>query len=263
MFKGILAATAVAALGFGGVLATATVSSAAVNPLQPFYHNESSVTSYLGDHMVPYWNSYNAPVDAEAVGQGYVDAFQAFSVGANLVHLSVRTDAGLSLSDPGPGSGALDNLVLRDTNDLGWQTFREIPTSYPGYVALQDVRTSQFVTDNGAGNQLTGVADGGGVFDGSVNQLWKFSNNNFNHYRGHHVNPNPNPTPTVTVSPGHHHPGPTPTATVTVTPTSTSTATATLTATEVVSGFVNGTGPVNDTAWQHCDSKEHWHSTLL
>jgi len=89
--------------------------------------------------------------------------------------------SGLCLSDPGPGFGTADLIVLRPCNNSKFQVW--VPTaseSVDGYFSWGNLASHQFLTSNGLRAQLTDVKDGtvgdpsNNVPDGRDSQLWKF-----------------------------------------------------------------------------------------
>jgi hypothetical protein len=88
--------------------------------------------------------------------------------------------SGLCLSDPGPGYGATDLLVLRPCNGSRFQTWTPIQNGDTSYYSWRNMASNQFITDNGLRVQLTDVKDGsvGNVNNnqptGAESQLWTF-----------------------------------------------------------------------------------------
>jgi hypothetical protein len=90
--------------------------------------------------------------------------------------------SGFCLSDPGPGYGTVDRIVLRPCNNSRFQTFKPFQDSvHTDYYSWRNMASNQFITDNGLRGQLTTVKDGH-VGDpgnnqptGDVSQLWIFT----------------------------------------------------------------------------------------
>jgi hypothetical protein len=87
----------------------------------------------------------------------------------------------LCLSDPGPGFGTADKIVLRPCNNSKFQTWRPTEsTVHSGYFAWSNLSSNQYITDNGLRGQLTDVKDGSvgsptnNKFNGRHDQLWQF-----------------------------------------------------------------------------------------
>lgn len=87
----------------------------------------------------------------------------------------------LCLSDPGPGFGTVDLIVLRHCNGSGYQTWKPYLDPVTGFYSWRNLASHQFITSNGFRGQLTDVKDGNvgtpgnnqPTFDHS--QLWQFT----------------------------------------------------------------------------------------
>lgn len=88
--------------------------------------------------------------------------------------------SGLCLSDPGPGFGTIDLIVLRPCNNSKFQVWVPTASAVSGYYSWKNLATNQFLTSNGLRAQLTDVKDGtvgdpsNNVPDGRESQLWQF-----------------------------------------------------------------------------------------
>lgn len=91
--------------------------------------------------------------------------------------------SGFCMSDPGPGFGAADLIVLRPCNDSAFQTW--VPTEDPdnsGWFAWRNVSSHQFLQSDGLRTQLTDVKDGtvghadnNQPIPGRTDQDWQFT----------------------------------------------------------------------------------------
>lgn len=192
--------TAIAAMAVLGGLAFAGTASATPFPV---LHNGGS-EQVLSNHDVftaPGNAGLNSPVLGEQENFNGGSEFTEFFYNTNALGNAIvgwrltpgGVDTNLCVADPGPGYGADDAIVLRTCNGLIWQRFRVLP-QLNSYSALQNVASNQYVTDNGTGNRLLGVADNrpctvglpcppsAGVtntFGGELTQEWRWTGNRF------------------------------------------------------------------------------------
>jgi hypothetical protein len=66
----------------------------------------------------------------------------------------------LCFSDPGPGYGAVDHIVLRPCNNSRWQVFVPYQDPKTGQFSWRNAATNQFVAFNGYRQEITSVKDG-------------------------------------------------------------------------------------------------------
>ena len=159
--------TVIAAATVLGGLALAGTASAAPAPF-PVLHTQGSeqVASNHDVFTAPGNAGLNSPVLGEQENFNGGSEFTEFFYNTNPHGNAVvgwrltpgGVDTNLCVADPGPGYGASDAIVLRTCNGLIWQRFRVLPQANT-FTALQNVASNQYITDNGTGNGLLGIAD--------------------------------------------------------------------------------------------------------
>ena len=196
MHNRISVALATVALGAGAALAVSALPASAVTPgcasngfcgtqknlmdgnVFDVFHASATVnnkgisfTDSATDQATDFINYH--PTSGPGVNNPAVKAFEYAPNGVR---------SGLCLSDPGPGFGAVDLIVLRVCNNSSYQTW--LPYQDPSntsYYSWRNLASHQFITSGGLRAQLTDVKDGSvGLPDNNVpsfahNQDWTFT----------------------------------------------------------------------------------------
>jgi len=147
--------------GDGLVMDVFHASATSNNKLIAFPNGNDQGTDFINEH----------PTSGPGVNDLSVKEFK-FAPGG--------ISSGLCASDPGPGYGTTDLIVLRPCNDSSFQTWKPYQDPATGAFSWRNLSSHQFLTSNGLRGQLTDVKDGAVSTPGNnqptftQSQLWTF-----------------------------------------------------------------------------------------